>query len=94
MGPPPSPQISFLKRLNNGSKIILLDRYGGASKAVAKELAKRGYGRVFVVAGGFDGRNGWVASKLLVKPVAGGSYAPLPNIARTITRRALPAPSK
>lgn len=88
-------QIASLKRLGKGSKIILLDRNGSSSKAIAKELSRRGFGKVFVVEGGFDGRNGWVGSKLLVKPVAGGGYQPLPNIAKTIaTRRALPAPSK
>lgn len=93
---PDHPQVASLKRLSKGSKVILLDRNGGTSKTVAKELAKRGFSRVFVIEGGFDGRNGWVSSKLLVKPVAGSaSFAPLPNVARTIaTRRALPSPSK
>lgn len=100
-------QIASLKKIGRGSKIVLLDRYGSASKAVAKELARRGFGRVFVVAGGFDGRGGWVQSKLLVKPTAsmfsGVSSSPLPaSLARTLStrtesargRRALPAPSK
>jgi len=93
-------QIAALKRLGKGTKILLLDRYGNASKVVAKELARRGYGRVFVVAGGFDGRGGWVQSKLLVKPTA-GMYTgePLSKLARTLStrtsgRKALPAPSK
>jgi hypothetical protein len=58
-------------------------------------------------AGGFDGRGGWVQSKLLVKPTAsmfsGLPSSPLPaSLARTLStrtestrgRRALPAPSK
>jgi hypothetical protein len=82
--------------VSKGSKVILLDRNGSASKSVARELAKRGFGRVFVVDGGFDG---WVRSKLLVKPTAGAALQPLPSIARTISsrqtsRKALPAPSK
>jgi hypothetical protein len=44
-------QIAALKRIGRGSKVILLDRYGGAAKTVAKELARRGFGRVFVVSG-------------------------------------------
>jgi hypothetical protein len=57
--------------------------------------------------GGFDGRGGWVQSKLLVKPTAsmfsGVPSSPLPaSLARTLStrtestrgRRALPAPSK
>ncbi|KAF6254588.1 hypothetical protein COO60DRAFT_1703264 [Scenedesmus sp. NREL 46B-D3] len=100
-------QIAALKKIGRGSKIVLLDRYGNASKAVAKELSRRGFGRVFVVAGGFDGRGGWVQSKLLVKPTAsmfsGVPSSPLPaSLARTLStrtdssrgRRALPAPSK
>jgi hypothetical protein len=60
--------------------------------------------QVFVVTGGFEGRGGWVQSKLLVKPAAGGAFnrpiSPLQNIARTIStrtvsgRKQLPAPSK
>ena len=70
--------------------MLLLDRNGSNAKAVAKELAKRGFSKAYVVAGGFDG---WVKSKLLVKPAAGGALAPLPSIARTISsRRQLPAP--
>jgi rhodanese-related sulfurtransferase len=45
-------QIAALKRIGRGSKVLLLDRFGGASKAVAKELSRRGFGRVFVVSGG------------------------------------------
>lgn len=54
--------------------------------------------------GGFDGRAGWVQSKLLVKPTATQfvSSSPIPNLARTLStrtqttggRKALPAPSK
>lgn len=97
-------QIAALKRIGRGSKVILLDRFGNVSKAVAKELSRRGFGRVFVVAGGFDGRAGWVQSKLLVKPTATQfvSSSPIPNLARTLStrtettrgRKALPAPSK
>jgi len=45
-------QIAALKRLGRGSKVVLLDRFGNVSKSVAKELARRGFGRVYVVAGG------------------------------------------
>jgi hypothetical protein len=45
-------QIAALKKIGRGSKILLLDRFGNSSKAVAKELSRRGFGRVFVVAGG------------------------------------------
>eukprot|EP00878_Enallax_costatus_P000403 GHUV01000492.1.p1 GENE.GHUV01000492.1~~GHUV01000492.1.p1 ORF type:complete len:402 (+),score=171.48 GHUV01000492.1:78-1283(+) len=100
-------QIGALKRIGRGTKVLLLDRYGNQAKAVAKELSRRGFGRAYVVAGGFDGRSGWVQSKLLVKPTAsmfsGVSSSPLPSgLARTLStrtesirgRKALPAPSK
>lgn len=61
-------QIASLKRLSPGCKVLLLDRNGGgAAKAVAKALAARGFGRVFVIKGGYGG---WVASKLRTKSAA------------------------
>lgn len=44
-------QIAALKRIGRGSRVVLLDRYGNVSKQVAKELSRRGFGRVFVVQG-------------------------------------------
>ncbi|KAI7844130.1 hypothetical protein COHA_002266 [Chlorella ohadii] len=58
-------QIAALKRLGKGNKILLLDRSGGgAAKAVARALSERGFGRVFVIKGGFQG---WQSSKLRTK---------------------------
>eukprot|EP00879_Flechtneria_rotunda_P001047 GHRR01001184.1.p1 GENE.GHRR01001184.1~~GHRR01001184.1.p1 ORF type:complete len:429 (+),score=162.31 GHRR01001184.1:83-1288(+) len=102
-------QIAALKRIGKGTKVLLLDRFGNTSKTVAKELSRRGFGRVYIVSGGFDGRAGWVQSKLLVKPTAsmygGVASSSLPSgLARTLStrtekisggsRKALPAPSK
>lgn len=48
-------QIAALKRLGKGNKILVLDRSGGSTaKAVARALAERGFGRVFVIKGGFQ----------------------------------------
>lgn len=44
-------QIGALKRIGRGTKVLLLDRYGSQAKAVAKDLSRRGFGRVYVVAG-------------------------------------------
>ncbi len=94
-------QIAALKRVSRGTRVILLDRYGSSAKDVAKELARRGFGKVFVVSGGFDGRGGWVQSKLLVKPTANmysSASAPIGTKLRLGTqassggRKALPAP--
>lgn len=55
-------------------------------------------GRPAVPAGGFDGRGGWVASKLQIKPyTSGGSFIAAPSFGRTgtiptFTRKSLPAP--
>ena len=47
--------IAALKRLSGSSTIFLLDRTGsGTAKAVAKALAGRGFGRVFLIKGGFQ----------------------------------------
>lgn len=92
-------QVAGLKRASKGAKVIVLDRNGGTAKAVARELARLGFGKAYVVAGGFDA---WVRSKLLVKPAA-VSFSPAASLpaalARTIstrpstpaTRKALPA---
>lgn len=57
-------QIAALKRLNKGNTIYVLDRNGSAAKAVAKELANRGFSKVFVISGGFSG---WSNARLGVK---------------------------
>jgi hypothetical protein len=44
-------QISALKRVNGGTKIILLDRFGSDARAVAKELSRKGFAKVFTVQG-------------------------------------------
>ncbi|KAF5832972.1 calcium sensing receptor [Dunaliella salina] len=63
-------QIAALKKVSKGTKVLLLDKNGSAAKDVAKELARKGFGNVFVINGGFDGRNGWIQSKLQIKPAA------------------------
>lgn len=94
-----SMQIASLKRVNKGTKVILLDRYGNTATTVAKELASKGFSKVYTVAGGFDGRNGWVQSKLQIKPAATVISAPAPLFGTRGTRgatgtskKALPAP--
>ena len=57
-------QIAALKRLGKGTTIYIMDKNGGVSKAVAKELAARGFKSVFVMKGGFSG---WMKDKLGTK---------------------------
>ena len=86
-------QIAALKRVNKGTKIVLLSRDGGAARNVAKELNRLGFGKVFVISGGFDGGNGWVRSKLPIKPTSFSFSAPAPSFGTAFTsKKALPAP--
>lgn len=39
-------QIASLRRIGSSTKVVLLDRYGPQAEAVAKELSKKGYGKV------------------------------------------------
>eukprot|EP00892_Ulva_mutabilis_P007548 jgi/Ulvmu1/5165/UM021_0182.1 len=77
-------EIQALKRVNKGTKILLMDKNGsGTAKAVAKELAGLGFGNAFIIAGGFQG---WTSSKLQVKPPGGSRMngTGLPGILGTI----------
>ena len=38
--------IAALKKVSKGTRILLLDRNGGQSKTIAKELSKRGFKKV------------------------------------------------
>lgn len=57
-------QIAALKKVSKGTRMLLLDRNGGSAKAIARELSRRGFRRVFVIQGGFSG---WTSSKLQTK---------------------------
>lgn len=54
-------QIAALKKVKKGSRILLMDKNGGVAKDIAKGLNSRGYKKVYVIDGGF---NGWTSSKL------------------------------
>mmetsp|Transcript_7847 Transcript_7847/g.19568 ORF Transcript_7847/g.19568 Transcript_7847/m.19568 type:complete len:381 (-) Transcript_7847:883-2025(-) len=88
-------QIASLKKISKGSKLVIMDRFGPAARTVAKELNRKGYSKVYVLAGGFDGRQGWVQSKLQIKPAASLTAVSAPSIAKTVFTRgpkSLPAP--
>ncbi|KAK9846572.1 hypothetical protein WJX81_006817 [Elliptochloris bilobata] len=57
-------QIAALKKVSKGTRMLLLDRNGSGAKAIARELSRRGFKKVFVVQGGFSG---WTAAKLQTK---------------------------
>lgn len=54
-------QIAALKKVKKGTRVLLLDKNGSVAKDIAKGLNGRGYKKVFVIDGGF---NGWTSSKL------------------------------
>jgi rhodanese-related sulfurtransferase len=84
-------QIASLKRAGSGNTIILMCRYGSQAGNVAKELSKKGFSKVYIVQGGFDGGSGWVKSKLQIKPVSSSSGG-FGTISSRSGRKALPAP--
>lgn len=57
-------QIAALKKLDKSMTLYIMDNNGSTARSVAKELAKRGFSRTFVVAGGAQA---WIAAKLRTK---------------------------
>ncbi|KAG6509575.1 calcium sensing receptor, chloroplastic-like [Zingiber officinale] len=57
-------KISYLKRLNKGSNIVILDSYCDMAKTVARTLTELGFKNSWVVEDGFSGGRGWVQSRL------------------------------
>jgi rhodanese-related sulfurtransferase len=60
-----SEEVASLKKVGKGSTLLLLDNNDGRAKAVAKQLASRGFRRAFTVTRGFKG---WTENRLRVKP--------------------------
>ncbi|GMN57971.1 hypothetical protein TIFTF001_027064 [Ficus carica] len=57
-------KISYLKKVNEGSNIIILDSYSDSAKMVARALTSLGFKNCWVVADGFSGGRGWLQSRL------------------------------
>ncbi|KAL7114786.1 hypothetical protein ACP275_04G143400 [Erythranthe tilingii] len=57
-------KISYLKKVNTGSNIVILDSYSDSAKTVAKTLTKLGFKNCWIVADGFSGGKGWMQSRL------------------------------
>ncbi|OMO60951.1 hypothetical protein CCACVL1_23796 [Corchorus capsularis] len=57
-------KISYLKKINKGSNIVILDSYCDSAKTVAKTLTSLGFSNCWVVADGFSGSRGWLQSRL------------------------------
>ncbi|KAJ3694789.1 hypothetical protein LUZ60_000166 [Juncus effusus] len=57
-------KISYLKRVNKGSNIIIMDSYSDIAKIVGKTLTTLGFNNCYIMTDGFSGRKGWIQSKL------------------------------
>ncbi|KAK8547936.1 hypothetical protein V6N13_123359 [Hibiscus sabdariffa] len=57
-------KISYLKKINKGSNIVIMDSYCDSAKTVARTLTSLGFNNCFVVADGFSGSRGWLQSRL------------------------------
>ncbi|XP_050237330.1 calcium sensing receptor, chloroplastic [Mercurialis annua] len=57
-------KISYLKKINKGSNIVILDSYSDAAKIVARSLTSLGFKNCWIVADGFSGGKGWSQSRL------------------------------
>ncbi|WOL12123.1 hypothetical protein Cni_G20888 [Canna indica] len=57
-------KITYLKRVNKGSNIVIMDSYCDIAKSVARTLTQLGFKNCWVVADGFSGRKGWLQSRL------------------------------
>nr|AEQ59234.1 extracellular calcium sensing receptor [Taxus chinensis] len=57
-------KISYLKRLNKGSRIVIMDSYGDVAKIVAKSLTSLGFTHTWILTDGFSGNRGWLQSCL------------------------------
>ncbi|KAL3824702.1 hypothetical protein ACJIZ3_020731 [Penstemon smallii] len=57
-------KISYLKRINKGSNIVIMDSYSDSAKIVARALTKLGFRNCWIVSDGFSGGKGWLQSRL------------------------------
>ncbi|KAI4344027.1 hypothetical protein L6164_011304 [Bauhinia variegata] len=57
-------KISYLKKINKDTKIVILDSYSDSAKIVARTLTSLGFKNSWIVADGFSGGRGWIQSRL------------------------------
>lgn len=57
-------KISYLKKINKGTNIVILDSYSDSAKIVARTLTNLGFKNNWIVADGFSGNRGWLQSRL------------------------------
>lgn len=79
-------KIASLKGVKKSTKVLLLDANGGDAPKLAKALASQGFGKVFVIEGGF---NGWVSAGLGVKTARAVSATLLPSFGSAAPSRSV-----
>ncbi|KAL3512318.1 hypothetical protein ACH5RR_025035 [Cinchona calisaya] len=57
-------KISYLKKINKGSNIVIMDSYSDTAKIVARTLTNLGFKNTWTMADGFSGSKGWLQSRL------------------------------
>ncbi|CAL0325748.1 unnamed protein product [Lupinus luteus] len=57
-------KISYLKKINKGTNIVILDSYSDSAKIVARTLTGLGFKNSWIIADGFSGGRGWINSRL------------------------------
>ncbi|KAM4106771.1 hypothetical protein ACB094_04G090600 [Castanea mollissima] len=57
-------KISYLKKINKGSNIVIMDSYSDSAKLVARALTSLGFKNCWTVIDGFSGSRGWLQSRL------------------------------
>ncbi|XP_020226796.1 calcium sensing receptor, chloroplastic [Cajanus cajan] len=57
-------KISYLKKINKGSNVVILDSYSDVAKIVGRTLTSLGFKNTWIVADGFSGGKGWLQSRL------------------------------
>lgn len=97
-------QVAALKKVSKKTELYIMDKNGSVSKAVARQIAAKGFGNVNVVKGGFSA---WARERLpvrmaetvgrveVVAPSAvlfGSTKRSISDGAAATTKKALPAP--
>ncbi|XP_027329508.1 calcium sensing receptor, chloroplastic [Abrus precatorius] len=57
-------KISYLKKINKGTNVVILDSYSDVAKKVGRTLTSLGFKNTWVVVDGFSGNKGWLQSRL------------------------------
>ncbi|OIW19693.1 hypothetical protein TanjilG_18503 [Lupinus angustifolius] len=69
-------KISYLKKINKGTNVVILDSYSDSAKIVARTLTSLGFKNSWIVADGFSGGRGWPLRENLT------SFRNVPNCSR------------